>query len=294
MNMEMDGDAGASARPIADSIALQSLLIGCRLDLETVRRDVACDEDVSSSNAITRLERRLRRVADRLERAAGAIDSKLEDAAPPAYKTASAAIMLRESDHRVRNSLQSVMMLLENQARQTKSEETRAALQVAVVRVDAVAQVHAALNHSGGVAPELDLGSYLKQLGGTLERALCPPGSALRLRLDVAPLSVCPEDARCLGLIVAELATNAFHHAFNPGQKGTVSVTGTRGPAGYTLSIEDDGRGLPRGFDMRQRPTGLGLRMVNTLADQLRVRLIADSPRGARFTLVLPRQSAAQ
>jgi len=53
-------------------------------------------------------------------------------------------------------------------------------------------------------------------------------------------------------------------------------------------AAEDDGKGLPRDFDLRLRPSDLDLRMVKMLADQVRARLTVDRRAGAHFTLTLP------
>ena len=114
-------------------------------------------------------------------------------------------------------------------------------------------------------------------------------GGRRSVRVAVEPLAVSPSTAQRLGLLVTELVTNALRHAFQPDQPGAVRVTGARqGDGSYRLCVADDGRGLPPGFDTGLRPSGLGLRLVNVLADQLRARLTVDGHAGARFTLVLP------
>ena len=56
----------------------------------------------------------------------------------------------------------------------------------------------------------------------------------------------------------------------------------------YELCIEDDGKGLPRDFDLRLRPPGLGLRVVSMLADRLHGRLAVEGKAGARFEVTIP------
>ncbi len=100
---------------------------------------------------------------------------------------------------------------------------------------------------------------------------------------------VSPEVTQSVGLAVTELVTNAVRHAFWPERPGTVRVTGEGcGKGWYRLRIEDDGKGLPPGFDLRLRPSGLGLRLVNVLADQLQGRLSVDGHAGTCFDLTIP------
>jgi two-component sensor histidine kinase len=138
-------------------------------------------------------------------------------------------------------------------------------------------------------APSIDLAVYLKGLCCGLRRALDLDGTRNRLHVDVEPLWVSAATAQQLGLVVTELVTNAARHGIQADRSGQIWVTGIlRGDRCYQLCVEDDGTGLPVGFDIRHRPSGLGLRVVNLLADQVRARLTADGRLGARFTLTLP------
>jgi two-component sensor histidine kinase len=180
-------------------------------------------------------------------------------------------VLAREADHRIKNSLQTLLVLLRQQAGRAEADT-----------------VHAATGNNG-VLPELTLDDYLGSLCAALGKTMGVDGERRALHVEVEPLAVSPATAQHLGLIVAELVTNALRHAFDPDQAGKVMVTGgRRGDGCYQLRVEDDGRGLPEDFDLRLRESGLGLRMVNILVDQARARLSAEGRDGARFTLVLP------
>jgi len=159
-----------------------------------------------------------------------------------------------------------------------------------------MAQVHATLHAtpvSYGIIPELELGCYLGGLCAALGRVMGVDGEWRVLHVAVEPWAVSPTAAQQLGFVVTELATNALRHAFLPDQPGTVRVTGARQRDGsYRLCVADDGKGLPRGFDCRLQPSGLGVRLVNVLADQLRARLTVNGRTGARFMLTLPAPAA--
>ena len=152
--------------------------------------------------------------------------------------------------------------------------------------------MHNALHAASGsysVVPELDLGRYLDGPCMALGRAMDADGTRRSLRVETEPLAVSPMKAQQLGLIVTELVTNALRHAFLPEQRGIVRVTGTHRRDGtYRLCIAADGKGLPRGFNVRVRPSGLGIRLVNALTDQLQARLTVDGRAGTRFVLSLP------
>lgn len=285
---------GCSTDKGLDPGGLRTLLDMCRLDLGSLRKDVSFEGEGPTGRGAARacedeLDQRLCRVVERLERTAGTLNAVLDRVA--ARPAAAAEVLAREADHRIRNSLQTVIALLERQARHADGEVS-AALHQAAARVEAVAQVHAVLHEAPaahGIVPELDLGRYLGGLCTTLGRAMDLGGTERSLHVEVEPLAVSPATAQQLGLIVTELATNALRHAFRPEQPGIVRVMGARQRDGaYWLCVADDGKGLPRGFDIRVRPSGLGLRLVNVLADQLRARLTVDGHAGTRFTLALP------
>jgi two-component sensor histidine kinase len=89
------------------------------------------------------------------------------------------------------------------------------------------------------------------------------------------------------GLIVNELVTNAFRHAFPRGSKGTVRVEFTAGTGQYRLRVSDDGVGLPHDLDVA-RTTSLGLRLVHGLAEQIGGTIEVDRGPGASFHIILP------
>lgn len=283
-----------------DAGGLRALLDGCRLDLGSLKQSMACDGQARAIPVVQagpgEMDQRLHQVVERLERTAGTLDAVLASAARRPSAAATAEVLAREADHRIKNSLQTVIALMEQQAMRAKADGLRDALNLAAARVEAVAQVHAALHAAPaphGIVPELSLDSYLGSLCAALVRAMDADGARRPVHVDVEPLFVSPSAAQRLGLLVTELVTNALRHAFRPDQPGIVRVTGARGADGsYRLCIADDGQGLPRDLDSRPQRSGLGLRLVNALANQLQARLIVDGDAGARFTLVLPASAA--
>jgi two-component sensor histidine kinase len=94
-----------------------------------------------------------------------------------------------------------------------------------------------------------------------------------------------------LGLLVSELVSNSLKHAFPPAGEATphhVWVVARREPAcGLTLTVGDDGVGLPETVDLESSPT-LGLKLVKSFVDQLHGRLVVDRNPGTAVTVSLP------
>ena len=264
-------------------VGLRSLIEECRTELRHGKRTVRqAGEDG--------LERRLEKVALRLESAVEAFARAVQGQASGAV----ADVLAREADHRIKNNLQTVIALLHQQGQRADSEPVREAVQAAAARVQAITSLHESLYGASnvvGLAPQIDLGHYLPSLCAALAEAVRAESERREVLADVDALLASPKRAQSLGLIVTELATNALRHAFAPGRAGTVWVSGRAGSdGGYEIVVRDDGRGLPAGFDLRARGSGLGLRVVSVLVDQVQGRLRVDGQAGARFRLTLPRE----
>src|SRR3954454_12359517 len=191
---------------------------------------------------------------------------------------------LAEMSHRVKNDLQLVTSLLRVEAERQRNPATRAALGRAGARVEAVARVHELLCHGDG-SGTLAVDRYLRETCAGLAELLGVDGRhrALVVRAEAAELPA--DTARSLGLVVNELVTNAFRHAFAADGPGTVWVEFGRDAGGrLRLSVADDGSGLPDVTDARD---GLGLRFVTMTAAQLGAALEIGRPGGTHVTLSL-------
>ena len=193
-------------------------------------------------------------------------------------------VLLREVDHRVRNSLSMVAGLLSMQRTASREEETRDALASAVARVAAISRVHERL-HKGSILGVVDFAEYLKGLcddiHGTISRGdLSFEISAQRLDLPVE--SVVP-----LGIIANELIINACKYS-DPDHAARILVELTAGDGGYVFAVSDAGHGMPADFDPHASK-GLGLRVIATLARQLGGKITYPAAGGpARFAIEVP------
>jgi two-component sensor histidine kinase len=104
--------------------------------------------------------------------------------------------------------------------------------------------------------------------------------------IDVEDIHLDLDRAVSAGLIVNELVSNAFKHAFPEGRVGTVRVELKRkGRRGCALAVMDDGVGLP--MDIESQPSvSLGLQLVQDLTDQLRGEIVIDRAGGTSFTIL--------
>jgi two-component sensor histidine kinase len=194
-------------------------------------------------------------------------------------------VMLKEIHHRVRNNLQVVSSLLRLQSADLENEAVREVFANSQRRIASMALIHEALYNSSDLA-RIDFEPYVTALVANLVDSF---GAAtahidMQVRVQAAPLSL--DRALPMGLIVSELVSNALRHAFagRDGGRIAIELTDAVQGEGFTLSISDNGVGLPQGADTWESP-GLGLRLVEALAGQLRARLHVDRARGTTFTL---------
>ncbi len=196
-------------------------------------------------------------------------------------------LLTREIDHRVKNSLQIVSAFLQMQRRQIADGDARQAFADTSARVMSVARVHDSLYQAERV-DEVDLGQTLESLCNDLAE-LAGEGHAVDLTAEPG-LMVPYRKAVALSLIATELVTNAFKYAAKPAGGGRVEVTvSASGPGEVQLRVCDDGAGLPDDWaDAKargSRGTGLGMKLIRAMLDQINARLdVANTP-GACFTI---------
>ncbi|MEI7945420.1 MAG: histidine kinase dimerization/phosphoacceptor domain -containing protein [bacterium] len=200
-------------------------------------------------------------------------------------KLAEKESLLKEIHHRVKNNLQIISSLLRLQAGKLESSEAKAALNATQDRVHSMALIHEHLYRSENLAA-VDMASYLKHLCQQLFRTLAVTPDTLHLRLELAHVNLGIDQAIPCGLLVNELVTNAFKHAFPAGRGGEVLVElqPLEDGQGWRLRVSDDGAGLPAGFDV-QNMTSLGMKLISDLTGQLGGRLEIGSGPETVFTV---------
>ncbi len=198
-------------------------------------------------------------------------------------------ILLREVNHRVKNSLQLASSMLSLQSGNADSAGLRQQLAEAQNRIMTIAKVHEKLNLRAEAIDRIEFGDYLKDLCKGLARTVAQANSSIAISIAADSVYVQTDHVISLALIVNELLTNAFKYAFPDDRLGCICVTFRCRPDGSSvLTVADDGRGMPRDFDIRAG-AGLGMKLVAALVSTLGGSL--ESPpcdRGARFTVLLP------
>ncbi len=186
------------------------------------------------------------------------------------------AVLMREGDHRLMNSLQLVQSMLALQSRRASTEETKAQLDMAGSRVLAIATVHKQL-HLAGSMEEVEIDAFLHRLCESLKHTAPAQINAIDVAADNVKV---PSDlASGIGLLVAELVTNSFKYAYPAGEHGSVAVHFAQTPSGWRLKVSDQGSGLPKGFDIDQSK-GFGMQVVKAFVRRLNANVAVSSRPG--------------
>lgn len=193
------------------------------------------------------------------------------------------AVMLREGNHRIKNSLQLVASLMRLQARQESSAPAREALQAAAARISSVAGIHDALQATEGKGL-INLGATIRKLCMSLQ-TMAGEADHIEVVVDADEVEIPAGMAQCVVLAVNELVSNALRHAFLERDKGIVSVSLRRTDVSMTICVADDGIGLAPDHSATE---GYGITLVRMMVKQLGGTLLMETKSGACFTISAP------
>lgn len=189
-------------------------------------------------------------------------------------------LLLKEVNHRVKNSLQLVLSMLSLQAHAFKEPQTRELFTKAIARVTAIASIHERLYQDDDPLT-VEMQSYLKGLCAELARASGLEDSAKSaLHIDVEVLRLPTEHGVAVALIVNELVMNALKHARPANGPAAIGVRLARhGPGRARLTVSDNGEAHESSSS--QLAAGLGTQLIRMLSRQLSGELNIERARGS-------------
>jgi two-component sensor histidine kinase len=199
-------------------------------------------------------------------------------------------VLAEELQHRVRNNLQLVYGMLSKQLDDTADKAAQRGIKAIARRVSTLAQVY---DHLLGAEMTwtTDFGGYVKSLCLNLAEIQGGPEGPVTLTCDSEPLPLDLDVVTALGIVVAEVVTNSYEHAFSSG-KGSIVVS-VRSALGdgdaATMTISDDGAG----FEAKAESKRHGLGLVRRLVEQVRGTASLDSENGTVWTIKIPKLPTA-
>jgi two-component sensor histidine kinase len=196
-------------------------------------------------------------------------------------------VLLKEIHHRVKNNLQVVTALIELQIQYMKDANSINTLRDSQNRIRTMALIHETLYRSHDLA-RVEFPIYIEKLVNALFDSYNVKEDTISTVYHIDSIDLDVDTAIHCGLIVNELVSNTFKHAFPDGRKGEIRIEFHREGATYFLNYSDNGVGIPRGIDFLTTES-LGLKLVNLLAtEQLEgsIRMIRDC--GISYVISFP------
>jgi two-component sensor histidine kinase len=210
--------------------------------------------------------------------------NKKQQAALLKQKNQQIETLIRELHHRVKNNLQVVSSLMSLQSSRLDDDKAKQALEEGKTRVDAMAMIHQKLYMDNELAA-VDMSDYLQSLSLSLANSFGYDSTHVQTTIELPDQSMDIDRAIPMGLIVNELVTNAFKHAFKDTGHPLIAISlkQSEGKA-IELKVADNGKGLQPGDDLKKTGS-FGMKLVHTLVDQLNGELSISQDQGTIFTI---------
>ncbi|MFI5148528.1 MAG: sensor histidine kinase [Bacteroidia bacterium] len=192
--------------------------------------------------------------------------------------------LLAEVHHRVKNNLAVISGLLNLQMHSAKNDYTRNVLLDCKSRVSSMALVHEKLYKSQSLS-EINLHNYLPDLIREIRNSFEDYDEQIKVKLSVPDVLLTVSEAIPCGLILNELVTNSFKHAFPVKNNAEIGITVKRIGKQVHIFVSDNGIGMPEKVDPLKAES-LGLILIQSLADQVGGEYEFKNTCGTHFSLI--------
>lgn len=193
-------------------------------------------------------------------------------------------VLIKEIHHRVKNNLAVISGLLELQIDNTGNDFASRVLSESQRRIKSISMIHEKLYQSERLA-EIDFKKYVRELIDIITHSLNYSQKNIKINVDIDSFKLGVNQGIPCGLILNELVSNAYEHAFE-GKSGTIDIKITRSVKDYIkVIVSDNGKGLPDDFEQIKNQS-LGFTLVETLSNQLQGNLSwKNTKEGTEFVL---------
>jgi two-component sensor histidine kinase len=191
--------------------------------------------------------------------------------------------LIKEIHHRVKNNLQIISSMLSLQIGKISDKGMQSILRDAQQRINSISLTHQMLYQKDNIS-SISLGDYIENLVGQIEKTIFSSDIELITSISSRDRKINIDSAVPLGLLINEILTNAYKHAFSANEKGTVVVSLIDSDEECVLKISDNGKGLPENYD-KLNQNSMGMELINILADQLSANLKIERTNGTTFII---------
>ena len=191
-------------------------------------------------------------------------------------------VILKEVHHRMKNNMLLIRSLLSLQKAEITDPKAISALNDTLSRIDSMALLYEKL-YSTSDYLNSSLSGYISILVDHIISTF-PNNDRITIIKEIEEISVQSKHLQNLGIILNEILTNIMKYAFIGREKGTVSIIGSENNRRITISVNDNGIGLPEHVNFENTP-GFGLTLIHELTRQLDGTIKIERENGTRVIL---------
>ncbi|HSD13404.1 MAG TPA: sensor histidine kinase [Flavobacterium sp.] len=192
-------------------------------------------------------------------------------------------MLLKEIHHRVKNNLQIITGILELQNFQISDENTKVILKEGQSRIESIALIHKTLYQSDNFS-KVPFQDYLSELIQAIQTTYKNKNTKIAIEINANDIELGISTAIPLSLIINEIVTNCYKHAFKDREIGKIKINLTKESDIYKLKISDDGVGLPEDFNPKKLKS-IGFDLIQGLTRQLEGKLDWRSNNGTNIII---------
>ncbi len=194
-------------------------------------------------------------------------------------------MLLREIHHRVKNNLQIINSVINLQAEKTQENELNEVLSELKGRISSIALTHQML-YQKGTTTNVVLCEYMQMLIAQIHGSYNHESVKVSYHCNNQEFVISIDTAIPLGLLVNEIMTNSYKHAFKKKMDGVINIENHISGKHVMLTIKDNGTGLPKNYkETLEKPTSLGFELIAILIEQIEAKMEIENDGGASFKI---------
>lgn len=189
--------------------------------------------------------------------------------------------MIGEIHHRVKNNLQLISSILDLQARSLDNEEAKKAIHDSQNRVLTMAIIHQKLYQQDDIYG-ISMLEYISNISEAIIDSTTETTNSIKFNYAISPIQLHIDTSIPIGLIITEIITNAVKYAFPNAQSGEIFISLRENLNVLELIVRDNGVGMENAAESKNS-TSFGLKMIKSLAHQLKAEWAVESENGTEF-----------
>jgi len=193
-------------------------------------------------------------------------------------------VLLKEIHHRVKNNLQVISSLLDMTSMRIHDQQANDLITDARSKIHTMALIHARL-YRGERFDQIDMRNHILELLSYLSQVYSEREGITPV-VEPTTVTLAITQAIPCALVLNEVISNAFKHAFRQGQKGIIEISIKRSDSDTIfIRVKDDGIGIPEEVDI-YKTDSLGLKLLrNLVQNQLKGKIDVKRDKGTEFII---------